>query len=258
LFWPNTTIGLRDTMTRTSRGDVRQPRVWTVSTNVYGAVSTQYVSAVSGQRSDWIISTNVYGAVSTQYVNAVSNRVIQFQSARSKVIGYTPSSGSIAAGSNAVITITGDASSQSVGTNNISTNTILTITHNVAAGSTNTLSATLSVTFTTTNSLEVAFLRSAAGDAGAGLAAEAGTVAGANPQAAGSAFSPKVEGAPGAISLSWTAPQDGAQRIYTIYSTTDLMSGWDYLAAVTNATTYLDTRTVDVPTIYYKITVTVE
>ena len=215
--WPRTAIGLRDTAVRTKQVYILQP-------------------------GDWISSTNQYGAVSTQYVNTVGNRAVQFHSAYVKVIGYTPSSGSIPAGSNAVITITGDASSQSVGTNRLSTNTTLVITHNA---STNV--ATLAVTFTTTNSLEVVFLRAAAvASDGAGLAASA-------PPAV-PAFAPKVEGAPGAISLSWTAPQDGAQRVYTIYSTTDLMSGWTYLAAVTNATTYLDTRTIDVPTIYYKIT----
>jgi hypothetical protein len=188
-----------------------------------------------------------------KYVTAVSNRAVKLQSTEVRVIGFTPGSGSIPAGSNAVITIIGDASGQSVGTNTLFTNTILTITHNATTNV-----ATLAVTFATTNSLEGAFLRAAAGDAGAGLVDGDGVTTAFSATDAASAFSPKVEGAPGAIALSWITPQDGVRRVYTIYSTTDLMSGWDYLAAVTNATTYLDARTIEAPTIYYKIIVTVE
>jgi len=225
--WPYTTIGLRDTYIRTKRVDIRRPGDWTLQTN--------------------------FGRVSEQYVNAVSNRAVKLQSKQVRVISFTPGSGSIPAGSNAVITITGDASGQSVGTNTIFTNTTLTITHNASTNA-----AFLIVNFATTNSLEVAFLRSAAGDVGAGLTDGAELTTAFSATDAASVFSPKVEGAPGAIALSWTVPQDGMRRIYTIYSTTDLMSGWDYLAAVTNVATYLDARTVDVPTIYYKITVTSE
>ena len=218
ISWPNTPIGLRDTVARTKQADIRQ----------------------AGDR---MITTNLYGSVSTQYVNAVSNRAVQFHFAQIQTIRYTPAGGTIAVGSNAIITVIGDASSQSDGTNNISTTNTLTITHNAYSSP-----DYLAVTFTVTNSFEAAFVRAKAGDsAGAGLTAGTGT------QAAVSVFSPKVEGVPGAISLSWT---DETQRTYTIYSKTDLMaSAWDYLATVTNGMTYLDTRNMDVPTIYYKVTV---
>ena len=225
--WPNTPIGLRDG-THLKLADLRRP-------------------------SDRIVSTNGYGTVSTQYVGVVSNRVVQLWPANIHVIGFAPDRGSIAAGSNAVITITGDASSQSAGgTNSISYLTTLSITHNIAAGSAETTNQTLAVTFTATNSVEAGFVRAAAGaSAESGLASDTGS------PAAVQNLAPTIEITSAGNALSWIAPQDAAQHsyLYTIYSKTNLMmSVWDYLDAVTNVTTYLDIKNINVPTIYYKIT----
>ncbi|MEI7850307.1 MAG: hypothetical protein WCH86_00575 [Kiritimatiellales bacterium] len=234
--WANTTIGLRD---RYSTG-------------------VRYGTATLWQPSDWIVSTNQYGMVSTQYVNVVSNRAFQIRPTKIRTIGYTPSSGTIAAGSNAVITITGDASNQQAGTNNISTNTTLTITHNA---STNV--ATLAVMFTVTNSQETVFVRAAASELadgsidsdGDGVSDDLERIAGTDPQNADSVFTPTIGRDSSGTYLSWPAPLDGVQRNYTLYFTTNLMSLWEYLYTVTNGVTYLDAVHSNVPAIYYKITV---
>jgi hypothetical protein len=233
LQWANTTIGLRDTTNRTKQTDLRQ----------------------TGDR---IITTNLYGSVSTQSVNAVSNRAVRFQFAQVQVIRYTPPGGSIPAGSNAVVTITGDASNQQTGTNNLSTNTMLTITHN-AAGS----PASLAVNFTVTNSQEPIFVHAAASaladgnidSDGDGISDEQERIAGTDPQNADSVFAPTIGRDPSGAFLSWPSPLDGVQRNYTIYFSTNLMSLWEFLCTVTNGTTYLDATHSSAPVIYYKITV---
>jgi hypothetical protein len=235
ISWPNTTIGLRDTFSRTVRADIRQP-------------------------GDRIVSTNQYGMVSTQYVSVVSNRAVQFQFAQVQVIRYTPVRGDIQAGSNAVITIAGDASNQSDGTNSISTNATLTITHNVPGTN------TLAVTFTVTNSAEAVFVRSVASaladgsidSDGDGISDDLERIAGTDPQNADSVFTPTIGRDSSGTLLSWPAPLDGVQRNYTLYFTTNLMSLWEFLYTVTNGTTYLDTVHSNVPAIYYKITVPIQ
>ncbi len=231
LVWPYTPIGLRDTNFRILTADIRQP-------------------------SDQIVSTNLYGTVSTQYVNAVGNCAVQFRPKQLRVIGYSPDRGSIEAGSNAVITITGDASNQTP-TNNgsrVSTNVTLTIVHNVAQGLTNTVPETLLVTFAATNSTQTAFVRAAAelvADTNLTLTASAAdTIA---PAIAVPVLATTIERTSGGNFLSWTAPSTN-QYIYTIYSRITLMLGdWNYLG-VTNGTTYLDKEHSDVPAVYYKIT----
>ena len=164
--------------------------------------------------------------------------------------------GSIPAGSNAAITIIGDASNQTDGPGSISTNTTLTITHN-APGS----PSSLAVTFTVTNSAEEGFIRAAAPADGSvdsdgdGIADDQERVAGTDPQNAGSVFTPAIGRELSGVSLSWPAPLDGVQRNYTLYFSTNLMSLWEFLYTVTNGTTYLDTMHSGVPVIYYKVTV---
>ncbi|MFA6174836.1 MAG: hypothetical protein WC701_14335, partial [Kiritimatiellales bacterium] len=221
--WANTVIGLRDTADRTLAADLRLPGDWSVST-----------SAVSG-------------VVSTQYVGAVSNRAAQFQPARIQVIGCMPDRGSIAAGGTAEITITGDASSQSIGTNRFSTNATLTITHN-AAGS----PEPLAVTFTVTNSQETVFVRAAAAaddSDGDGVSDDAERIAGTDPQNAASVFTPAVTRTAGGTVLSWPY---AAGRTYTVLYTTNLMSPFVVLTGGWQTGTFI--HATDAPVNYYKIT----
>ncbi|MEI8207208.1 MAG: hypothetical protein WCG03_10055, partial [Kiritimatiellales bacterium] len=228
LSWPNTTIGLRDTAARTKQADIRLP-------------------------GDRIVTTNQDGMVSTEYVNAVSDRAVQFRFAQIQTIRYTPASDSIVAGGTKEITIIGDASNQADGTNSISASTTLKITHN-ASGS----PASLAVTFSVTNSAESGFVREAPSvladgsidSDGDGISDDQERIAGTDPQNADSVFTPTIgRGSSGAF-LSWPAPLDGIQRIYTIYSKTNLMmSFWEYLDTVTNGTTYLDAEHSNVPVI---------
>jgi hypothetical protein len=235
-YWENTTIGLRDTSSRTVRADIRQP-------------------------GDWSILTNLYGEAYTQYVGAVSNRIVQFQFAEIQTIRYTPPGGSIPAGSNAVVTIIGDASNQSAGTNSIVTSATLTIAHNASTNR-----ATLAVTFKATNSQEAVFVRAAASvladgsidSDGDGVSDDQERIAGTDPQNADSVFTPTISRNSSGVYLSWPAPLDGLQRNCTIYFTTNLMSLWEYLYTVTNGVTYLDTMHSNVPVIYYKITVPIQ
>ncbi len=223
--WPNTTIGLRDTSARIRQADIRQSGDWSVSTS------------------------SVSGSVYTQYVDAVSSRAVQFPPAQIQVIGYTPSSGSISAASNAVIIITGDASNQSAGTNSVVTNVTLTISHNASGGP-----ASLSVTFTATNSQESAFVRAAASEVF--MTDEQKTFGTA-------AFTPVIRHDPAiGTLLSWTPPEDGAQRTYIIYCTSDLtipFDQWTEIATVTRGTSYLDTNEIRLaePVIYYRVSVAV-
>jgi hypothetical protein len=220
-------------------------------------INVRALQADITQPGDWTLTTNVYGGVSREYVNAVGNRAVQLQFAQVHVISYTPNSGSIAAGSNAAITITGDASNQSGGPGTISTNTTLSIFCNAVEGGPNTLTNRLDVRFTVTNSLETVFVRAAAGDSdGDGILDDQERIAGTDPQNAGSVFTPAIERTDTGVSLSWPPPQDGVQRTYIIYFTTNLMSaaGWNYLATVTSGTTY-STAHSNASLIYYKITV---
>ncbi len=225
--WPDTVIGLRDTASRTRQMDIRLQGDWSVSTS------------------------SVSGSVYTQYVSAVSNRAAGLLPAQIQVIGYTPPTGSIAAGGVAQITMTGDASNQSSGSGTISTSAVLTITHN-ASGSPD----SLAVTFTVTNSQEAVFVAADKLDSdGDGLTDDQERIAGTDLQDAGSVFTPTVEHSPAGPVLSWEEPLDGLQRIYKVYWTINLMSSWEYLDTVTNGTIYLDEANINEPVIYYRVTV---
>ena len=235
IHWPNTTIGLRDTASRTLSS--RVPRT----------------------TSDYAVVTNQYGRVSTQYVNAVGSRAVQFQFAQIQTIRYNMTDGgTIEPGDSAEVTITGDASNQTDGNNSITNNTTLTVTHNASNSP-----ASLAVTFTVTNSQETVFVRAASSaladgsidSDGDGVSDDLERIAGTDPQNADSVFTPTIGRDSSGTFLSWPAPLDGVQRNYTLYFTTNLMSLWEYLYTVTNGVTYLDTKHSNVPAIYYKITV---
>lgn len=225
--WPGTIIGLRDTADRTPTASILQTNDWTVTNSTYS------------------------GTIYTQYVGVVSNRVVQFQPKQIQVIRYTPASGSIAAGSNAVITIIGDASNQSIGTTNSSTNATLSITHNA----TNMPSPTsLAVTFTATNSQETVFARASAladDSDGDGVTDDAERIAGTDPQSAGSVFT--VSTAAGRV-LSWPSAEG---RTYTVWYTLDLTIPFETLpgASGLGINLFTDTAHTDAAVIYYKVTV---
>jgi hypothetical protein len=223
--WMNAVIGLRD-------NSLRIKQVSLLQTN------------------DWVMTNYPSGTAYTQYVYSVSNRAVQFETAQIPVISYTPSAGSIPAGSNAVIRITGDASALLPGSPDYTlvTNAVLGVSHN-AAGS----PATLSITFTATNSQQSAFVRAAAVENLTDDQKTFGTPV----------FAPAVSRSTEGMLLSWTPPEDGLPRTYKVYFTTDLMipfEQWGELATVTDATSYLDTDVAhqNAPVIYYRIGVLIE
>ncbi len=233
--WPKTLVaGLRDVLiagtnitVRTWRGDVRQAGDWT--TNTYPNSGIEYV----------------------EYVNSIGGRALAFHPDEMRVITYVPDSGTIPVGGQTEITVSGNASGQITGGNTVGTNAILNIFHNGAGGM-----DTLDVTFTVTNSQQTVFVPVAAADDsdGDGLTDDAERIAGTDPQNAESVFTPEVRQTASGPLLSWETPLDGLQRTYNVYWTTNLISGWDHLAAVTVGTTYLDEAHSHVPVIYYKVT----
>ncbi len=224
--WVQDVIGLRDTASRTVRADIRQPGDWTLETN------------------------SLTGAVSTQYVDFVSSRTVLFESAQIQTIRYTPGKETIPIGGTFRITITGDASGQSPGGNDITTNTTLTIVHN-DPGSPD----TLDITFTVTNSQQTVFVDPVAADSdGDGATDDAERIAGTDLSDPESIFTPEVARTVSGPLLSWEEPIDGLQRTYNVYWTDSLMNTWSHLATVTNGTAYLDAVHIAEPVIYYKVT----
>lgn len=230
--WPKTVVGgIRNAVgvnVISLVGDIRQVGDWTINTN-YPISSTSY----------------------TQYVDSVSERLIAVQPDEVQVITYTPGSGSIPVGGTAEITLDGNALGLAPGGNTNSASTQLNIEHNGTPGTN-----TLDVTFAVTNSQQIAFSAALMDDSdGDGVADDDERTAGTDPQDAASIFTPDLERNDNGVFLSWEDPLDGLQRTYTIYWTTDLMSGWDYLATVTNGTAYpVDAAHSKEPVVYYKVT----
>ena len=230
--WPKTVVGgFRNVVGGTvgsGVGDIRQAGDWTINTN-YPTSSSLY----------------------TQYVDSVSERILAVDPDEVQVITYTPGSGSIPVGGTSEITVTGNASGLALGGNTISADTQLTIVHNGTPGTN-----TLDVIFTVTNSQPTAFAAALMYDSdGDGVADDDERIAGTDPQDAASVFTPDITRNENGVLLSWEEPLDGLQRIYTIYWTVDLTSGWGYLATVTDGTAYqVDEAHSKEPVIYYKVT----
>jgi len=177
-----------------------------------------------------VVGTNTV----TTYNEDFDRRSFKFTPGQSRIITFSPPSGTIPTGGTADITLRGDARSLTGdGTNDVSTGTTLTFNY----GSTN---ASVDVTFTATNSVETAYPSAAAAEA----------MWGADEPVVSSQQNPD-----GSHTLSWPAPWDDLSRTYAVWYTTSLSDPWTLLDTVKNATSYVDDQHNDEPVIFYKVTV---
>jgi hypothetical protein len=144
--------------------------------------------------------------------------------------------GSLSVGQTAIISLKGNATGLTDdGSNDVDFSTDLTF--NYEGGS-----PSVGVTFTATNSVEVAYPAFSA----TALAIAAATW-GTDDPVVSSTLNPD-----GSRTLSWPAAEDNESRVYSVWYTTDLCDGWTLLGSVTNATGYLDDEHMNEPVIFYK------
>lgn len=211
----------------------------TVTTQEVYVANTVYTTNTTFLDFSSVEATTTY---ETNYVVTYGDanlQALEFTPGQSKIVTYSPVSGTILAGETADITLRGDARSLSGGgTNDVDFVTDLTFNY----GSTNTA---VNVTFTATNSLDAAY-------------ADATVLA-----SMWGADEPRVsweQNANGTRSLSWPAPWDSLSRTYIVWYSTDVtvpLDQWEQIAVLDNATSYIDddpTRNSN-PVGFYRVTV---
>lgn len=267
--WPFAEIGLRDTGSRTKKASLAFAGApydgasgnMMVVTNLQGYYTTNYDART------FVVTNTV---VSTNYSEVVTGEAILFTpAAGSSVITVYPVSGTLPVGGSTNITIYGDARSlTSGGTNDVFASTIFginypgyvpgtNITTNVVGGVTNittntvigTVSSPVSVMFLATNSTTTAFPGLLADSNGDGYTDLNELMFGSD------GVVTVTQGADGSRTLSWPKPNDNISRTYTVWYTSDLMSGWTWLADLPDGYSYRDAAHADFPVIYYRVTV---
>lgn len=203
--------------TVTTNTVVTDASYWTSKTNGNIMVDGTYVSQYT---------TNV----TVSYEASVSRQSLRAISAVSQIITASPLTGTILPNTTAAITFRGDAR------NLTAVGDTTSAFEFIYEGGTN----SVPVTFSATNSVAT----------GADAPVIADSMWGTDNQDVVS-----VVNADGTRSLSWPAAGDSLSRTYTIWYTTDLSGEWQWLAAIDNDTTYVDTAHNDAVAIFYKVSV---
>jgi hypothetical protein len=232
--WTNGMIRLTDSSALSSvMGSLSNASTTVTSTNyVY---QTNVVEIVPGffETDVVVVGTNV---VKT-YTATANNQSLEFTPGQLRIISASPLSGTLPAGGTTNVLISGDARSLTGDGPNTVTNST-TLTFNFQGGSTN-----AGVVFIATNSADAAF---------SALSADAmESMWGADP-----VFTSQ-QNPDGSYLLVWPMADDGLSRVYKVWFSTNLITGWDPtpLATLTNGYSYVDTVHTNEPVIYYKVTV---
>lgn len=177
------------------------------------------------------IKTGETVTTSVTYTATANSQSLVFTPGAARIISASPSSGTLPAGQTAQILITGDARSLTGGGVNGVTNST-TLSFSYSGGTTG-----APVRFIATNSVQQAY----------GAALE--SMWGADP-----VFTSR-QNPDGTRTIMWETADDGLARTYTVWYTTDLMSGWKVLYRAQNISSFTDSEQAGVPVIYYKVTV---
>lgn len=203
------------------------------------AYTTNYVVTTNGYIYDTPVVVTNPATVTTNYVPTVREKAILFFPSQRVVISASPAYGTLVPKAAVPVTIYGDARSLPVGGSNYSVvnTTSLDVTSEASINN-------VPVTFTATNSASSSYTALAADPA-----------VKASMWGTDDPFVSSVLNSDGSRTLSWPAAEDPLSRKYTIWYTTNLASGWMFLDAVDNLTTYTDRQHNTEPVIFYKVTV---
>ncbi len=205
---------------------------------VYTTNSMWVTNLVIGSFVDRELVETVTTNYVTVYDDTVSSQGLLFTPGEAvDIISYSPVSGTVPVDGTADITLRGDARDLSAGgANDVGFTSTLAF---LSDGDTE----TATVVFTATGSADTAYPEMTALSAAKALVA-------ANWGSDTPVVSVELN-SDGSRTLSWDEPADSFNRLYTVYSSTNLAVGaWEFVGTVTNLTSYVDTN--NAPVIFYK------
>lgn len=263
--WVQAEIGLRDTPDPATLASTNKAILAYTGGSYDSPGTIQYVT-------NSLITTNGYiydspilvtnNVVLTNYSAVVTGEAIRFSPAVPTnglyypgIISIDPRHGTLPAGSNQTIKITGDARSLTYVSSNgvpVTVSNVFNVVYPIATGSASKL---VTVKFIASNSVESAY--SAADSDNDGMSDRLEMLAGTDENDANSVFGLNVVQGNGFRTLSWPAANDNLSHTYTIQYTTDLTSEWQTIYQADNCDSYTDTDEIRaaLPVIYYRVTV---